>query len=69
MSQYQLPRGKKFYNIGAWMPMFLRVGYFGAFIEGWGLYAEFLGNELKVFEEDPTQWIGFYSMNLLRAAR
>ena len=51
------------------LPMFVRVGYYGAFIEGWGLYAESLGQELKLYEEDITQLIGFYSFNLLRAAR
>ena len=56
---------KKYTN----MPLFARNSYFGAFSEGWGLYAESLGHELKLYEEDPAQLVGFYSMNLLRAAR
>ena len=37
-------------------------------VEGWGLYAEYLGFEMGMFE-DPYQKIGFYSWNLLRAGR
>ena len=37
-------------------------------VEGWGLYSEFLGFEMGMFE-DPYQKIGFYSWNLLRAGR
>ena len=51
------------------VPLFVRASYFGAFSEGWGLYAESLGQELNLFEEDLTQLVGFYSFNLLRAAR
>ena len=36
--------------------------------EGWGLYAEYLGHEMGMFD-DPEQAIGFYSWNLLRACR
>ena len=41
---------------------------FTAFLEGWGLYAEYLGHELGVFE-DPYQLLGFYSFNLMRSIR
>ena len=37
-------------------------------IEGWGLYSEYLGHEMGMFD-DPEQEIGFYSWNLLRACR
>ena len=37
-------------------------------IEGWGLYAEYLGNEMNMFA-DPMRKIGYLSMNLLRAGR
>ena len=37
--------------------------------EGWGLYSEYLGFELGMFEEDKLSEFGFYSLNLLRACR
>ena len=41
---------------------------YNSHIEGWGLYAEYLGHEMGMFE-DPEQAMGFYSWNLLRACR
>jgi hypothetical protein len=49
-------------------PITLAPAY-SAFSEGWGLYCEFLGHELGVYEEDPFQLMGFYSFNLIRACR
>jgi uncharacterized protein (DUF885 family) len=40
---------------------------YNAFREGWALYAEFLGKEMNVYE--PSQLIGYYSKNLVRAAK
>jgi len=39
-----------------------------AHVEGWGLYSEYLGFELKMYE-DPFPRFGHYSFNLLRACR
>ena len=41
--------------------------YYGS-SEGWGLYSEYLGKELGLYE-DVYDLLGFYSFALLRAAR
>ncbi len=43
--------------------------WYTGFIEGWALYAEWLGHEMGLYEEDPLDLLGFYSWNLLRGAR
>lgn len=45
-----------------------RVPFYTAHIEGWGLYSEFLGFEMGLFE-DPYDLLGYYSWNLLRSVR
>ena len=42
---------------------------YSSFVEGWGLYSEFLGHEMGLYDEDPHNLIGFYSFNLIRASR
>jgi uncharacterized protein (DUF885 family) len=50
------------------VPKFRRFGGYGAYSEGWGLYAEGLGKEMG-FYQDPYSEFGMYSTALWRAIR
>jgi uncharacterized protein (DUF885 family) len=50
------------------MPRFRRFGYYGAYIEGWGLYCESLGKEMGLYD-DPYQYLGMLMMEMGRACR
>jgi uncharacterized protein (DUF885 family) len=50
------------------VPKFRRFGFYGAYIEGWGLYAERLAKEMG-FYQDPYSEFGHLSLELWRAVR
>jgi uncharacterized protein (DUF885 family) len=50
------------------IPGFQKVGRYGAFVEGWGLYAESLGSQLGLYT-DPYQRVGQLYGEIHRAIR
>ena len=61
---FQLARQQELEGI----PKFRRFGGYGAYIEGWGLYAERLAQEMG-FYQDPYSEFGHLSLELWRAVR
>ena len=49
-------------------PAFRREGYISAYGEGWGLYSEFLGNEMGIYKT-PYDRFGYLTYQMWRAAR
>jgi uncharacterized protein (DUF885 family) len=50
------------------LPKFRRYGYYNAFGEGWGLYAESLGDEMGLYD-DPYSKFGQLTYDMWRAVR
>jgi uncharacterized protein (DUF885 family) len=50
------------------LPKFRRFSAYGAYVEGWGLYAESLGKELGLYT-DPYQYMGALTKEIHRSIR
>lgn len=50
------------------IPKFRKFGGYGAYMEGWGLYSERLGDEMGIYK-DPYQRFGMLSLQVWRAIR
>jgi uncharacterized protein (DUF885 family) len=50
------------------LPAFRKFGGNNAFTEGWALYAETLGTEMKLYDA-PEDWFGHLNDEMLRAVR
>jgi len=51
------------------LPAFRRFDSTNAYVEGWGLYAETLGEQMGFYAEDPWQYYGHLNYAMLRANR
>ncbi|TZG26213.1 DUF885 domain-containing protein [Sphingomonas montanisoli] len=51
------------------IPMLRKIAPFGAYVEGWALYAEQLADEMGAYEGDPLGRAGFLQSFLFRAVR
>ncbi|WBW95723.1 DUF885 domain-containing protein [Oceanirhabdus sp. W0125-5] len=47
---------------------FLKMGHYGAYVEGWALYAEKLADEMQ-FSNNPKHHLGYLKSELFRATR
>ncbi|MET1756350.1 DUF885 domain-containing protein [Novosphingobium sp. RD2P27] len=61
---FQIARAQELPNL----PKFRRFGSYGAYVEGWGLYAERLADEMGVYAS-PEQRFGMLSLQMWRAIR
>ena len=55
-------------ELGEHIPQFRRNLYLSAYGEGWGLYAEYLGNDMGIYET-PYEHFGKYTYEMWRACR
>ena len=51
------------------LPMIRKVGGFGAYVEGWALYAEQLAQEMGMYADNPAAELGYIHDALLRSGR
>jgi uncharacterized protein (DUF885 family) len=51
------------------VPKFRKSGWYDAYGEGWALYAESLGRELGLYDNDPAAYLGRLLMELHRGLR
>ena len=51
------------------MPNFRRHAFFTAYTEGWGLYAESLGEDMGMYKDDPYSKFGQLTYEMWRAVR
>lgn len=50
-------------------PKLMNLVFFSSYVEGWGLYAEQLADEMGAYENDPLGQVGYLQSLMFRAAR
>ncbi|KQW83058.1 DUF885 domain-containing protein [Brevundimonas sp. Root1279] len=50
-------------------PKLMNLVFFSSYVEGWGLYAEQLADEMGAYESDPLGQIGYLQSLMFRSAR
>ncbi len=50
-------------------PRLMNTLFFSSYVEGWGLYAEQLADEMGVYADDPVGQIGYLQSQMFRAVR
>jgi len=51
------------------LPLIRKVSFFSSYIEGWALYAEQLGDEMGMYDNDPFGRIGYLHDAMMRGVR
>ena len=51
------------------LPLYRKILFFGAFVEGWALYAEQLADEMGFYRDQPAWELGYIHDALLRSGR
>ena len=57
------------YSIGAKLGQPSTIPKYSAFIEGWGLYSQYLGYDLGLYASDPMKEIAYLMSDVLKSAR
>ncbi|XP_060082677.1 uncharacterized protein LOC132561973 [Ylistrum balloti] len=67
-AQTKLPEYRRHLEITKYFQVPFNFPFYTAYVEGWGLYAEYLGEELGLYE-DEYEMMGRYSFEIFRACR